>query len=224
MRVAILQPNYIPWRGYFDFFKLCDTFVFYDDVQYTKNDWRNRNLIKTPDGVQWMSIPVNDVGRMSKGLLIRDVTMHQNEWQTRHLNLVDANYRDAPYYGEIRQMLAEAYAEERESLHRLCKALIAKVNDYLGIKTRMLSSSDLGFQDLAPTDRLVAICRHLGATEYLSGDAARDYLEVEKFGDIRVLWHRYHERAYPQLWGDFVSRVSIVDTLMNCGPKTHDII
>jgi hypothetical protein len=224
MRVAILQPNYIPWRGYIDFFKQCDVFVYYDDVQYTKNDWRNRNLIKNPDGAQWLTIPIITDNRISNKLIIRDAIMHQNNWQMRHLEAIEANYKHAPYYGDIREILTEAYEQEKQNLSKLCQTIISRINDYLGLRCKTLLSSEMGFNECAPTERLVQICRSLGATEYLSGDAAKEYLQVDKFGDIRVLWHRYHEQIYPQLWGDFISRVSIIDTLMNCGRKTYDII
>ena len=224
MRVSILQPNYIPWRGYFDFIKQSDVFVFYDDVQYTKNDWRNRNLIKTQDGAQWMTIPVDDSHRISKHLLIKDAKIVQNGWQERHLNLLEINYKFAPYYGEVRDIMVEAFAQHKEFLSQLAVSLITKTKDFLGINCHLMLSSEIGFTELSPSDRIIAICKHLGATEYLSGDAAREYLEVDKFGGIKVLWHRYHERMYPQLWSGFVSRVSIIDTLMNCGIKTRDII
>ena len=225
MRVTILQPNYIPWRGYFDFIKQSDAFVFYDDVQYTKNDWRNRNLIKTRDGVQWMTIPVDDSHLIKNKLLIMDAKILQNEWQNRHLNLLEENYRHAPYYGEVISIMKEAYCEETEMLSKLNVLLMKKINDYLGFTNcKTYLSSDMGYKELAPTDRLVAICKRLGATEYLSGDAAKEYLEVDKFGDIKILWHRYYEKIYPQLHGEFISRVSIIDTIMNCGIKTRDIV
>lgn len=221
MRVTILQPNYIPWRGYFNFFKQSDVFVFYDDVQYTKNDWRNRNLLKTPDGSQWLTIPVNNKNRKT---LIKDIQMPDSGWQDRHLDLIERNYKNAPYFREIRSILYDVFLEARTSLRDLNVRLIEEFNDFIGLRCSAVYSSEIGYSDLRATDRLVAICKHLGATEYLTGDAAKDYLEVEKFGDIRVLWHKYKERVYPQLWGDFQSRVSIIDLLMNCGTKSYDII
>jgi len=224
MRVTILQPNYIPWRGYFDFFKQSDVFVIYDDVQYTKNDWRNRNTIKTPDGAQWLTVPVDDRDRMSKYVLVKDVKVIENGWRERHLKTLEMNYAHAPYYGVIYDLMKEAFDENHELLVDLNMSIMRKILDYLGIRCRIEYSSKLGFNDCEQTDRLVAICKHLGATEYWSGDAAKDYLDQNKFGDIRVLWHKYKEHVYPQLWGNFISKISIVDLLMNCGTKSYDII
>jgi len=221
MRAVILQPNYISWRGYFDFFKRCDVFVVYDDVQYTRRDWRNRNIIKTPDGSQWLTIPVNDNDRK---MLIKDATMQQNGWQERHLKQIQFNYAASPYVGEVCDILSEAFAEEKENLCRLNMAIIRRIMDYIGMTRKVVYSSEVGCTDASSTERLVALCRKVGATEYLSGEAAKDYLEVDKFGDIRVLWHRYKERVYPQLWGEFLSRVSIIDTLANLGTKAYDLI
>ena len=224
MRVTILQPNYLPWRGYFDFFKQSDAFVVYDDVQYTKNDWRNRNTIKTPDGSQWITVPVNESGRMSKGLLIKDAKIVDSGWQDRQLKSLELNYKHAPYYGEVMDIVSDSFNEKPELISDLNMLLIGKINDYLGIRCKIYYSSKLGFNELDRQDRLVAICKCLGATEYYSGDAAKDYLDVSRFGDIRVLWHRYKEKTYPQLWGEFLSRVSIIDLLFNCGTKGYEII
>lgn len=224
MRVTILQSNYLPWRGYFDFFKQSDVFVIYDDVQYTKNDWRNRNLIKTPDGVQWLTVPVDDKNRIGKNLLIKDVKITKNGWEDRHLKGIELNYKNAPYFGEIYDLLEKTFDEKHELLSDLNMSLIMKILDYIGIRCKLMRSSEMGFTELDPTERLVAICKHLGATEYYTGETAKDYLDTAKFGDIRVLWHRYKEKIYPQLWGEFLSRISIVDLIMNCGTKAHDII
>lgn len=224
MRVTILQPNYIPWRGYFDFVKQSDVFVFYDDVQYTKNDWRNRNLIKTKDGVQWLTIPVDDARRMTNKLLIKDAKVVHNDWPKRHLAMLRDSYKNAPYCEAIVDMLVEAFEAHPDSLADLDMAITRKICEYLGFNCKFLVASTLGHTDLAPTERLVAICQDLGATEYLSGYAAKDYLDTSKFGAIGVMWHRYHEKTYPQLHGEFISRISIVDVLMNCGIKTRDII
>jgi hypothetical protein len=220
MRVAILQPNYIPWRGYFDFFKQSDVFVVYDDVQYTKNDWRNRNYIKTPDGVQWLTIPIENKERMHT--LIKDVKIINNGWQERHLKAIELNYKDAPYFGEMYDIMKESFYEE--NLVKINQSIITKILDYFGMRCKIYYSSEIGYLDFDPTERLVAICKHFGATEYLTGESAKDYLDSNKFGGIRVLWHRYKEKVYPQLWGEFISRVSIVDLIMNCGTKGFEII
>jgi len=224
MRVSIIQPNYIPWRGYFDFFKQSDVFVFYNDVMYTKNDWRNRNTIKTPDGLQWLTIPVNDNKRVSKGLLINGATTLGSDWKERHLSSLELNYKNAPFIGEVLDIMEEGFMGDSYDLSEICISITQKILDYLGINCKTVRSSEIGYSNLSKTDRVVQICKELKATEYLSGDAAKDYMEMEKFGEIRVLWHRYKEKVYPQLWGDFISKVSIVDLLANCGTKAYDII
>jgi len=221
MRVAIIQPNYISWRGYFDFFKQVDTFILYDDVQYTRRDWRNRNIIKTPDGPQWLTVPVDDSNRSA---LINEIKIKDNGWQERHLKQIRQAYSNAPYLHEVMGILEESFEEERESLSILNERLIRNILEYLGIRVNVINSSDIGYACMRSTERLVALCKAEGATAYLSGEAARNYLKPEEFGDIRVLWHKYKEKVYPQLWGDFLSRVSIIDTLMCCGRKTADII
>lgn len=210
----------MPWRGYFDFFKQSNVFVVYDDVQYTKNDWRNRNYIKTPDGTQWLTIPIEHKHHMNS--LIKDVDNPDNGWQERHLKSIEQNYKNAPYFGEIYDIIKESVYEK--NLVKLNMKIIDKILNYLGMKCKVCYSSEIGYTDCEPTERLVQICKHFNATEYLTGESAKDYLEVDKFGGIRVLWHRYKEKVYPQLWGDFISRVSIVDLLMNCGMKGYDII
>jgi len=220
MLTAIIQPNYIPWRGHFDFFKKVDTFVFYDDVQYTKRDWRNRNTIKTPDGGQLLTVPVD----ADRDTLICDAKIVDNGWKQRHLDLISQNYKNAPYFGDAYGIMCESFDEIHEDIGSLTISITQKILDYFGINCRIYRSSELGFEDLHKTDRLVAICKKVGATEYISGMAAKDYLKPEKFGDIRVLWQRYNEKVYPQLWGDFMSRVSIIDLIANCGIKGYEII
>ena len=224
MRVVINQPNYIPWRGYFDFFKQADAFVFYDDVQYTKNDWRNRNEIKTQDGKQWLTVPVDDSNRMTKHMLINEAKIIQNGWQERHLQAIEMHYKNAPFFDVIYGLMKEALGEQHETISTLDVSITNKILDYLGIRRKTYLSSELDIPHTDPTQRVVDICKKLGATEYLSGDAAKDYLELDKFGDIRVLWHRYREKVYPQLHGPYVSKISVIDLLMNCGTKGYEII
>ena len=207
----------MPWRGYFDFFKQSDAFVVYDDVQYTKNDWRNRNTIKTPDGTQWLTVPVEH----SK-CMINEVKIIQNGWRERHLKSIELNYKNAPYFNEIYDIIKRCVY--KDTLVDINMAIITETLDYLGIRCEIHRSSAIGHSDLDPTERLVAICKELDATEYLTGEAAKNYLDAERFGDIRILWHKYAEKKYPQLWGEFISRISVVDLLMNCGIKSYEII
>lgn len=214
-RVAIVQSNYIPWKGYFDMIAAVDEFILYDDVQFTKNDWRNRNKIKTPQGTQWLSIPVGqDIRR-----LIREVVPEPG-WQVKHWKTLVANYRRAPYFDEVSAWLEPLYLSRKfENLSQLNRAYIEGVCTYLGVGTRLRNSWDFEIQH-GRTERLVDLCLQSGATEYVSGPAARAYLDESLFGahGIDVRWFDYAGYPeYPQLWGGFDHAVSILDLLFNCG-------
>lgn len=215
-KVAILQSNYIPWKGYFDMIAAVDEFILYDDVQFTKNDWRNRNKIKTPNGVQWLSVPVGqDISR-----LIRDVEIKDRRWQAKHWASISHAYKRAPHFEEIASGLQPLYLErEYSNLSVLNRTLIEFVCGQLGICTKI--SNSLDYESVAgQTDRLVSLCEQAGAGEYISGPSARNYLDEGLFAKagIKVTWFEYAGYPeYPQLWGDFEHAVSILDLLFNCG-------
>lgn len=217
-KVAILQSNYIPWRGYFDLIGAVDEFIFYDEMQFTKNDWRNRNKIKTPQGPVWLSIPVGkDIHRR-----IMDVTFADTSWCQKHWQTLEANYKRAPYFAEIAAWLAPFYQDpQTTNLSVFNQRLIARIAAYLGLGTRLTSSLDYDLGE-GKTERLVNLCRQAGAKTYISGPAAKDYLDVALFDKegMNVEWFSYAGYAdYPQLWGDFIPDVSILDLLFNCGPQ-----
>lgn len=226
MRVAILQPNYIPWRGYFDFFKQCNLFIVYDDVQYTKNDWRNRNLIKTRNGHLWLTVPVKKAGRITNNLLVRDAEIAGDRWIRKHLKSIEANYKDATFFDEIYGLIERCLLKRHRKLIALNMELIHAILDYLDIKCEIKYSSWLWVSPHieSKTARLVDILEKVGATEYLTGPSAKRYLDESRFGDIKVAWHDYRLKEYSQLWGEFLPNMSIVDTLMNCGRRTKDVI
>lgn len=214
-KVAILQSNYIPWKGYFDMIAAVDEFILYDDVQFTKNDWRNRNQIKTPQGVQWLTIPVGqDIGRR-----IRDVTIG-TKWQEKHWRTLESNYRRARCFEEIAMWLMPLYFDDPAShLSHLNRRFIDAICNYLGIKTKLSSSWDYSLIE-GKTERLVDLCAQVGGTEYISGPAARDYIEEGEFKEwgIELTWFDYSGYPeYPQLWGGFEHGVTILDLLFNCG-------
>jgi hypothetical protein len=215
--VAILQSNYIPWKGYFDLIAAVDEFVIYDEVQFTKNDWRNRNRIKTPQGVQWLSIPVgSDIQRR-----ICDVELPAGPWAEKHWRTLAANYSRAPYFEDVARWLKPLYIEHRFSrLTEFNVALIKAICEYLGVRTVIVDSSSLEYSP-GKTERLVGICKQLGATRYLSGPAAKNYLDEAAFAceGIAVEWFDYvGYPEYPQLWGSFEHAVTILDLLFCCGP------
>jgi len=215
-KIAILQSNYIPWKGYFDMIATVDEFILYDDMQFTKNDWRNRNLIKTPGGPQWLSIPVGqNINRC-----IRDVSIPANGWQEKHWKTLRANYARARYFDEVSSWLKPMYLDEPyRNLSVLNRSLIEAICGYLEVSTLISNSWDYDFGE-GKSERLVRLCQQAGAEVYLSGPAARSYLEERFFEEagIRVEWFDYSDYpVYPQLWGEFIHGVSILDLLFNCG-------
>ncbi len=215
-KVAIIQSNYLPWKGYFDMIAAADELILYDDMQFTKNDWRNRNKIKTPKGLEWISIPVGvDIGRC-----IRDVELSTDRWQGKHWKTLTSNYRRAPHFEEIAALFAPLYLERRHTrLSALNRELIETVCSYLGIATKISDSRDYTLID-GKTERLADLCAQAGGTAYLSGPAARDYIEEGVFAarGIRLEWMDYSGYPeYPQLWGAFAHEVTILDLLFNCG-------
>jgi len=217
-RVSVIQSNYVPWKGYFDLIRAADQFVFYDIVQFTKNDWRNRNVIKTAGGPLWLTIPVAHSGRF--GQRIDEVEVSDDRWREKHWRSISQAYAKAPYFAEYRDLLESLYADSRERrLSAINRSFIEGLCGALGISTPLASAADLELPE-DRVDRLVEICRHFGADEYLSGPAARAYLDESRFaaagGSVRYLEYDYPE--YPQLHGPFEHKVSAVDLLLNAGP------
>lgn len=215
-KVAILQSNYIPWKGYFDMIAAVDEFIIYDDMQFTKNDWRNRNKIKTPNGVEWLSIPVGqNIER-----LIREVTISDSRWQQKHWRTLEANYRRAPFFKDIAMWLEPLYLQvKHENLSALNRSFIEAICSYLEITTKISNSWDYNLIH-GKSEKLADLCMQSGASEYVSGPAAQDYLDSNYFSErnIKVSWFDYSGYSeYPQLWGGFDHGVSILDLLFNCG-------
>ena len=223
-RIAILQSNYIPWRGYFDLIASVDEFIIYDDVQYTKNDWRNRNRIKTRQGLQWMTVPVRVKGLHQN---IRETMIDGTHWAKKHWRTLEFNYSMAPHFTEIANWLAPIYLEERHAhLSLLNRRLLEAICGYFGIVTRLTNSWDY---ELAgdKTERLANLCRQASATEYVSGPSARSYIDERVFDEygIRLTWFDYDGyRDYTQLWGAFEPAVSILDLLFNVGAEAPDYL
>jgi len=222
--IAIVQSNYIPWKGYFDLIRQADEFVLLDDVQYTVRDWRNRNRIKTATGVRWLTIPVR---KPAAGSRIRDVHAAGDEWRAHHWGAIESSYSTAPAFPEYRQRFRSLYLDGDESqLSRINRTFLEATLELLGIATPLRWSWEL---EVVPgrTERLISICHQLGATDYLSGPAARDYLDVDRLAaaGIRVHWMRYDGYPeYPQLHGAFDHRVSILDLLFHLGSRSREYL
>ena len=226
--VCILQPNYLPYIGYYDLIYKCDDFVIYDDVQYTKNDWRNRNQIKTPQGSMWLTVPVLADNRMTEYRLIKDIQINNDiDWSTKHMKSLLMNYTRAPYFREVYELLGEELEKKWHNITDLNNVLNSKIVNYLGFSKRFYSSHALGVgRGSGRSERIVEICKALEATHYLSGDAAKAYLNEKLFNDegMRVVWHNYTHPVYKQLWGEFKPYMSIVDVLFNHGKSAFNII
>jgi hypothetical protein len=219
-KIAILQSNYIPWKGYFDMIAAVDEFILYDDMQYTRRDWRNRNQIKTPQGVQWLTVPVQVKGRYHQ--TIRETGIDGTDWAEAHWRSLIQNYRRAPHFAEIAAWLEQLYLQATYShLSTLNRALTEAVCGYLGITTKISNSWDYQLIE-GKTERLADLCAQAGGTEYISGPAARDYIEEPLFAErnITLTWFDYSGYPeYPQLWGEFTHGVTVLDLLFNCGKE-----
>ncbi|MDR3392986.1 MAG: WbqC family protein [Sulfuriferula sp.] len=225
MRVGIIQSNYIPWRGYFDFIASVDIFVFHDDIQYTKADWRNRNRIKAPDGTPWLTVPVH---YHTVSQLICDTRINnQTHWASKHVRLLQEHYRHAPYLQTALDLFKSALEEAgtETTISVLNIAMIRRICAYLGIDTRLMLSSELDPVG-TKTGRLLDMLGKLGATAYLSGPAADSYIDKQAFcrAGIQLEYKSYDYQAYPQLWGPFVGAVSVLDLIANCGPDSANYL
>lgn len=219
--VAILQSNYIPWKGYFDIIAAVDEFVVYDEVQFTKNDWRNRNRIKTRNGVEWISIPVGqNINRR-----IREVDLPAADWQAKHWKTLVTNYGRSPHFAEISALLEPVYlGGPFTRLSSVNIALIRAICTYLDIATVITDSGEYPGTG-GKSERLVSICQQTGSARYVSGPAARSYLDEALFRahGIQVSWFDYSGYpAYPQRWGAFEHGVSVLDLLFNCGKDSRN--
>jgi len=222
---AILQSNYIPWKGYFDIINTVDDFVLYDCVQYTKNDWRNRNRIKTANGLQWLTVPVSVKDRLHSR--IDEVQVANDSWRIKHWRAIRENYCRTPFFADYKDSFEKFYMEETEkNLSCVNSALIKMICSLLGITTRIRSSNEFTLGD-DRNHRLVQICEQLGANQYLSGQAASAYLDLELFNEkgINVVWADYScYSEYQQRFPPFEHRVTVLDLLFNVGPRSRDFL
>jgi WbqC-like protein family len=224
MRAGVIQSCYIPWRGYFDFIDSVDVFVLYDDVQYSTGGWQNRNRIKLRSGVRWLSVPV----RYRFGDPIDAVAIGAPtgaSWQETHQRALRDSLGPAPYFAHAMEVWEGAVACGDTTLSALNARLIEGICGYLGITTRIIHSRDYALTG-AKTERLLSLLKKLGATRYLSGPRARDYLEEDLFEacGIGLEYKSYDYPSYPQLWGEFVGTVTVLDLIANCGPKSGDFL
>lgn len=223
--VAILQSNYIPWKGYFDLINMVDEFVLYDDMQYTKRDWRNRNKIKTSNGLFWLTIPVEVKGKYFQK--INETIVSEKDWAKKHWQTITNNYSKAKHFKEYKAIFEEFYLNcEETHLSKINYSLIQIINKILGIKTKISWSSDYELID-GQTEKLLGICQQAGADVYLSGPAAKDYFDEElaQSMGIKVEWMDYSGYPeYQQLYSPFEHGVSIIDLIFNKGERSKEFL
>lgn len=223
-KVAIIQSNYIPWKGYFDIIHDVDIFIFYDDVQYTKNDWRNRNRIKARNGLHWLTIPVGAHNEK----LIYEVEIEDSSWSKKHWETIKQFYFKTPYFDEYKDFFEHFYIESNwNSLSELNQYLIKTISkEFLGINTDFRDSREF-HPEGKRLARLIDLLMKAGANLYLSGPTAKSYIDESCFKDvgIELVYKDYSDYPeYPQLFPPFDHAVSILDMLFNCGPQTSEYI
>ncbi|MEQ7050299.1 WbqC family protein [Paenibacillaceae sp. P-4] len=223
-KVAVLQSNYIPWKGYFDIINDVDLFIFYDDVQYTKNDWRNRNKVKTPQGTQWITIPVS----ASSEALIHEAGFQNLQWTSKHYKTLAALYSKAPYFKKYKEFLEYVYVERKwESLSELNQYLITYIShEFLGITTKFMDSREF-YTEGKRLERLINLLKEADATSYLSGPAAKSYIESDRFKEegIELIYKDYSNyKEYDQFHPPFDHYVTILDLLFHTGEDAPELI
>jgi hypothetical protein len=218
MRVAIHQPQYLPWLGYLDKIARADLFVSLDSVQFKKNEWQNRNRIRTARGWQWVTVPVlHDFGQRIKDVRINQTT----DWRAKHLKALEMHYAQAAHREPVLAGLRAIYQRPWDRLSDLNLAVIRWLLGEFGIKTPVRLSSDMQLPE-EPTERLIAICRTVGATSYLAGAGARDYMDFKKFekAGIPVDVQEFHHPVYRQCYEPFEPGLSAIDLLLTCGGQS----
>ena len=222
-KVIITQSNYIPWKGYFTTMRKATHFVVYDEVQYTKRDWRNRNKIITPSGPRWLSIPVKVSGRYEQR--IKETEISDQTWGEQHWNVIEQNYRKAPHFREYAPHFRDLYLDKKYNLlSDINLSFLKRITELLGFKIEFVDSSQFPIEEANnSTSRLVEICKHLDADEYFTGPAAMNYIMPESFAEKEIKLSYYDLEGFPsyqQQWEGFEHKVSILDMFFNLGDKT----
>lgn len=223
MIVAVHQPQYLPWLGYFDKIRIADVFCYLDNVQYKKNEWQNRNRIKTAQNWQWLTVPV----RYRFPQKINEVEINNSvNWKKKHLQALITNYSKAPYFKDYITPLEDLFTKDWELLSEFNIGLLERLREFLNLHDKpAIPASSMVLRD-DPTERLIDICKAVGADTYLAGQDGRTYMDLERFraNGITVITQEFKHPVYPQLYDEFQSHMSIVDLLFNCGPESIKII
>ena len=223
MIVSVHQPQYLPWLGYFDKIDRADVFVLLDTVQYKKNEWQNRNRIKTAQGPQWLTVPVT----YRYPQRICEVGVNGCErWQHRQRQALATNYRRAPHWGRLEELFEDVFSRSWESVASLNIHVVKRLTAVLGIATPIYTASELGSFPEDPDERLIALTKHFGAGIYLAGCGGHEYMDLSKYerAGIEVVFQDYRHPRYDQLFGAFESHLSVVDLIYNHGEKSLPIL
>ena len=227
MIITIHQPQYLPWLGYFDKISKADVFILLDNVQFKKNEWQNRNRIRSAEGWQWLTIPVlHNFGTKINEMKIN----HQEPWRRKHLRALELNYSKAPFFDLYFPHFQNILNKEWENLSEVNICFVRKIMELLGIKTKIVLASAYEAAE-HKTLRLVDLCKHLKMETYLSGEGGEKYLDLKQFEEnhINIVTQKYQHPTYAQLWQNkngsgFISHLSVVDLLFNCGPESLTIL
>ncbi len=225
-KVAILQSNYIPWKGYFDIINYVDEFIIYDEAQYTRRDWRNRNLIKTRQGLRWLTIPVKVKGRYIQ--TIRETKVLNDKWAEKHWKSIRYNYHKSEYFDDYSEVFEQAYikASEMEFLSEINLLFIELINSILGIRTEISQTRDYQLNG-DKNQKIISVCRQTGADVYVTGPAGMNYIDIKLFQDNNISLYVMDYsayREYPQLEPPFMHNVSVLDLIFNTGPDALEYL
>ena len=224
-KIAILQSNYIPWKGYFDIMGSVDEFIIYDEMQYTKNDWRNRNKIKTTNGLIWLTIPVK-IEKLNQK--INETKIADNKWYIKHKNSLQTNYGKATKFKECKDFIFNIYeqASRLDYISEINYTFLNELNKFLKISTKISFSTDYNIGD-GKTERLINICKQSNSNIYLSGPSAKNYIDEALFtkNNINLEWFDYiGYKEYEQLYPPFEHGVSILDLIFNTGEDAYKFL
>jgi hypothetical protein len=222
MIIFVHQPEYIPWIGFFDKLARCNVFVIYDDAQYVHGSYQNRNRIRTAQGWRWITIPIVH----HHPQLIKDVKISGSQWRKEHTKILLNNYEKAPYFKEYFPLIEEALNFNHELLIGLNLHLLKNIAEALGIKAKMIRSSEFPYHGQEKNEKLISMCKFMGSDTYLSGSGGQAYVDEKAFSsaNIKLQWHKYMHPSYNQNFEGFQPNMSIVDLLFNAGPKAKEVI
>ena len=223
MIVAVHQAQYFPWLGYFDKIDMADIFVLLDNVQFKKNEWQNRNKIKTAQGWQWLTVPV----MYKYPQLINEVVINNKvNWQHKQRQALLSNYKKAPYYNQLKEFFEDIFSSSWQFISKLNIEMVKSFVKILGIDTPLYVASELGEFPQDPDERLIAITKHLGADTYLAGAGGREYMDLDKYNKsgVKVIFQDFKHPVYGQLFGGFEPFMSVIDLIFNHGDKSLMIL